>query len=114
MKGTVTRIALVALCLLTLFSTVSCSQPPELSEIKDSIVTLIESSYEVNDLFFGEGLPTYERGSEEANKLGIYMSMDETYRFYEYIKPDSPYVTVDAIKVRAEEVYSKDYLDDVF
>lgn len=31
---------------------------------------------------------------------------------YDYVKPSSPYLTVDAIKEAAEKVYSRDYLED--
>ena len=40
---------------------VSCSKPPEYSEIEARFKELVEASYAINDIFFGEGLATYER-----------------------------------------------------
>lgn len=47
----------------------SCSQPPELESVKDTFVALIEASVEVNEIFFGEGLPTYPRIEGDGNLL---------------------------------------------
>ena len=35
-----------------------CSQPPELSDIKDELIAILEKSYEVNEIIFGDGLKT--------------------------------------------------------
>ena len=50
-------------------SLISCSQPPELDSVKDTFVALIEASVEVNEIFFGEGLPTYPRIEGDGNLL---------------------------------------------
>lgn len=58
MKKTVlTLLAVTLLCPLCLGS---CGAP-EVPEIHDRVVGLVEASYEINEIFFGEGLPTYPR-----------------------------------------------------
>lgn len=56
----------LALTLAVPFFT-SCSNPPELDSVKDEFVALIEKSVEVNNIFFGEGLPTYVRVEGDGN-----------------------------------------------
>ena len=53
-------LVLLAVC-LGLSSLVSCSSHPEYAEIEPRLKELVEASYEINSIFFGEGLPTYER-----------------------------------------------------
>ena len=71
----------IAACLLSLVilagGLISCSNPPELDSVKDEFVALIEASVEVNNIFFGEGLPTYLRIEGDGNL--IYISESNTY-----------------------------------
>lgn len=71
----------IAVCLLSLVilagNMVACSNPPELDDVKDEFVALIEASVEVNNIFFGEGLPTYLRIEGDGNL--IYISESNTY-----------------------------------
>jgi hypothetical protein len=60
---------------------VSCSQPPELDSVKDEFVALIEASVEVNNIFFGEGLPTYKRAEGDGNLIYI----EEHKAYYTFI-----------------------------
>ena len=55
----------------------SCSNPPELDSVKDEFVALIEKSVEVNNIFFGEGLPTYVRIEGDGNL--IYLAEHDAY-----------------------------------
>lgn len=62
MKKTIMRA--LALCMAILLSPallVSCSEPPELDTVRETFISLIQGSVEVNEIFFGEGLPTYPR-----------------------------------------------------
>ncbi len=56
---------------------VSCSKAPELDSVKDEFVALIEASVEVNNIFFGEGLPTYLRAEGDGNL--IYLEEHKAY-----------------------------------
>lgn len=67
----VLSLALSAMLLsLTLLSAVSCA-PPELWEVKDTYVSLIEESAEVNRILFGQGLSVYGEMSYDEES-GIY------------------------------------------
>ena len=60
----------ISLCLALILAVpffTSCSQPPELDSVKDEFIALIEKSVEVNNIFFGEGLPTYVRVEGDGN-----------------------------------------------
>lgn len=99
------------LCLAAILLS-ACAGAPALDEIKPRVIELIEASYEVNDIFFGEGLPVIERGSAFAEENHIYY-MDEGGN-YDYVTEDCPYQTVDMIKAEAEKVYSSEYLASIY
>ena len=75
------KIIITAICLLLILCTfTSCSRPPEFSEIEGRFRELIEASYEINDLLFGEGLEVYPRVYE--NKFEIYKDADGEVHYY--------------------------------
>jgi hypothetical protein len=75
----------IAACLLSLVilagSMVSCSKAPELESVKDEFIALIEASVEVNNIFFGAGLPTYMRAEGDGNLIYL----DEHKAYYTFI-----------------------------
>lgn len=109
---------LLAICLLlalTVISAASCSSkgdPPELCEVKDRLVYLIESSKEMNTLFFGKGLPVYKRGSELSERIRVYGYNEVLY--YDVIREQSDHLSVSAIKKDAEMIYSTEYLKAMY
>lgn len=170
----------------------SCSKPPEYSEIEERFQELVAASGEINMIFFGEGLETYERitdpissmksiveettaedGSvvktyhyyypipdknydkvyayrknlepyvylevlskpdgkreafytDEAKCIYAYALEGYTYvepeiyysaadpEYYDYVRHDCKYTSIDEIKAAAEKVYSKDYLNSIY
>jgi hypothetical protein len=60
---------------------VSCSKAPELESVRDEFIALIEASVEVNNIFFGEGLPTYMRAEGDGNLIYL----DEHKAYYTFI-----------------------------
>ncbi|MBE6576841.1 MAG: hypothetical protein E7653_01720 [Ruminococcaceae bacterium] len=89
------RIVSIILCMILLCLTVtsvsSCSKPPEYAEVEARFKELVEASYDVNKLLFGEGLPTYERIYEAVDE--VYKSEGEggkmTYIYYHYLEDAS-------------------------
>ncbi len=55
----------------------SCSKPPAIESVKQTFIDLIEASVEVNEIFFGEGLPTYPRLEGDGNLI-----YNEEYKTY--------------------------------
>ncbi|MBQ7292105.1 MAG: hypothetical protein IJW79_00045 [Clostridia bacterium] len=113
MKKFIVLVAAVMAC-VTLLASCAGGGAPELKDVKDELVSLIEASYEINGIFFGEGLPTYERGGSYDRKYGLYDPNEHEYAYYEYVTQESPYLFVEQIKAAAEKVYTKDYLEDVY
>ncbi len=81
------RILLVFLCFCMILPAISsCSKPPELSEISERFRQLVEASYEINTIFYGEGLPTYERVTDprESTKVFEKEETGELFHYYEF------------------------------
>lgn len=75
------KIFITALCLILILCTLtSCSRPPEYAEIEGRLKELVEASYEINDLLFGEGLEVYPRVYE--NRFQIYRDADDNVHYY--------------------------------
>jgi hypothetical protein len=81
----------------------SCSKPPEYGEIEERFRKLVEASYEINDIFFGEGLPTYERVTDPKSSLQVRINDETGERLYFYEIKDEVYGRVIA--------YRKSYVD---
>ena len=75
-KGKIIRvIALVAAlvaAICSIFVIRSCSAPPKYEEIKGRFEQLVNDSYAVNVVAFGEGLPTYERVNDPKADVKVY------------------------------------------
>ena len=102
--------------LLIIISSLSAcsSTPPDLNDVKDELVSLVEASYEINDIFFGEGLPTYERGGNYDTAYKLYDGTSAEFDYYEYVTQESPYHFVDQIKTVAEQIYTAEYLKGIY
>ncbi|MBE6596932.1 MAG: hypothetical protein E7641_04595 [Ruminococcaceae bacterium] len=76
-------ISLTLALLFILAALTGCSKPPEYSEIEGRLKELIEASYGVNDILFGEGLPVYERVYEHEIKVYRDKTDNKTHYYYE-------------------------------
>ena len=92
-------IALLLIALMLTASLTSCGKPPEFSEIEGRLRELIEASYEINEVFFGEGLPTYERVSDPKNSMQILRAEDGSRVTYYYELTDEGLGRVVAYRV---------------
>lgn len=82
------RFVCLILCLIMVTSAlVSCTRIPDISEIRDRLYELIEASYEVNPLLFGEGPKTYERIYDPKADIKYYENAGQKY-YYFYVKDD--------------------------
>jgi len=112
----VKRVLAIALALILCFSSIlsltACSALPEINSLKDRFIYLIEESKQLNVIFFGVGLPVYNREGELALKRGIYY--DDKLPAYNTLMYNSPYFTTDSIKQKAESVFSQAYLKLIY
>lgn len=103
----------LALVLILPVCLASCaSQAPALEDVRHRFEAVIEASYEINDIFFGEGLPTHDRDGEFAKENNIYYGF-YGYDAYEFVTENSPYFYIEDIKYAAAQVYSADYLEEI-
>ena len=113
MKRTIVSIILLIAITVTALSFASCSgKSPELESVRDRFIYLIEESKEINTLYFGSGLPVYQRDTLLSIKKGIYY--DDTHTTYERVMESSRYLTINEIKERSERVYSTEYLKAMY
>ncbi len=82
-------------------------KPPKYEEIEARFKELVEKSYDVNVLFFGEGLETYERIYDAHSSLDTYTANENgesvIYQFYEVT--DKQYERVIAFKTLATATF---------
>lgn len=88
----------------------SCSSAPELDEIYDRVVELVEDSRRLNAIFYGAGLPVYDKDSEIYRSL--YEEDSSSYKQeYSIVDPRCGFVSVDSLKEAAEKVWSPELLE---
>ncbi len=113
MKKMIFKAAVRLLCALLAITSIvsfsSCaSKAPEMGELYDRFVYLIEESAEMNEVLFGAGIPVYEHGSLITEKRQIYYGTSQSV--YDLSMEQSKYYDVDGIKLAAERIYSSRYL----
>lgn len=109
-----TAILLLALIMAAGVFSSCASEPPQLGEVKDELVALVEASYGINGIFFGDGLETYARGGKFDKEHHLYDGNDSEYASYEYVTEDCGYLFTEKIKTDAEKVYTLDYLEGIY
>ena len=106
------RIIVICLIIITLLSTtslISCSRrAPELEDVRERFIYLIENSKKVNMIFFGSGLPVYDREGVIATEKGIYYN--DELPAYNRVMEMSSYLTVEEMKQLSNEIYSTEYM----
>ncbi len=103
---------LMSLLLLTLPSCSHHGPPPEVEDVYDRIVEVVEASHEVNVFLFGAGMPVYPRGDAEDELLHRYYGVADNGR--EYVKPYAKFATVEEMQNAVARVYSKGYRESLF
>ncbi|MBQ7318837.1 MAG: hypothetical protein IJW97_01470 [Clostridia bacterium] len=111
MKKRLPALLLAILLLLALpLSLGGCaSDAPEVEQVYDIVVDLVERSYAANDLLYGYGIPVHAIGSALADINYLYNDTD--FADYEYAHELSPYLSIAEIRDTLESVYSSDFLD---
>ena len=69
-------------------SLTSCSRPPDIEEIRGRISELIDASYEINTILFGEGPKTYERVYDPKASMKYHEDGEGNRYYYFYIEDE--------------------------
>ena len=108
------RMAVLLLICLLCAAQVACagSSAPRTQDVYDEVVALIESSIELNDVMFGQGLPVWSFDSDFATEHHLYHDSDDAY--YQYVTDASPYRSIPQLQEAILGIYSKDYAAELF
>lgn len=105
--------SLAVLMLLVLQLLPSCGNTVDEAEIKEAAAALIEASYEINEIYFGDGLPYREEEVKYAEEqLGDENDVENAV--YLNVKEDCGFKSVSEIKAATSAVYSKTYCEQLF
>lgn len=104
---------LAVFVLISVFVLSSCSgSAPKLENVKERFIYLIENSKELNTVYFGKGLPVYDRDGTLAKEKGVYYNDELTA--YNKVMERSKFLSIDEIKARSMEIYSSEYLSALY
>lgn len=111
MRRAVSLLLCAVVLLLSLAGCGGCSsRAPELEEIYDRVVELVEASYRLNTAFYGAGLPVYDKDAAVYEEL--YSNLSSAYQTeYSIVDVRCGILSVDMLKAEAEKVYSPDVLE---
>lgn len=96
MKKVISYLLLIITVLSLCVCFTSCSRVDDV-EAKSIVTRLVQASYELNIIFYGEGLETDG-------------DMDSTYS---WVSENAKYKTKDALVKKTKEIYSNDYSNDM-
>ena len=103
----------ILLCLVSVLSTTSCGAlAPDIDDVYDRFVYLIERSIDINDVLFGAGIPVYDRDALITDKRQIYFGVYQST--YDLSMEQSKYYDVATIKADVEEIFSSNYLKALY
>ncbi len=85
--------------ILLLLSLSGCSKPPKLTEIRDRFEELVLASAEINTIFYGAGLPTYERVTDPRETTETYQKTETGEIFHYYELKDETYGRIIAYRL---------------
>lgn len=114
-KKLICKIFASVICLSLLCSVLcltSCSKKPKIDDVYDRFVELIEESKELNVLFFGAGVPVYEKDSLISDRREVYFAYTKSN--FDIVMENSKYDSIEMIKKKAESVYSTNYLNAIY
>lgn len=85
---------------------------PELDEVYDRLVQVIEASHEVNVLLFGEGLPVYPRGDAEDELVHRYYGVADNGQ--QFVTPYAKFGSIAEMQTAIAAVYSTEYRESLY
>lgn len=109
MKRMLKIVAAVSAAILVLAMAVSCGVDYTDEEIIKEAKALIEGSFEINEIYFGKGLPISAEDSEEARDFATENGLELENVQYLPVTEDSAYTSIDDIKESTAKIYSQSY-----
>lgn len=110
------RILLILLVVIIMLMASCCDASrdpaPEIDEVYDRLVQVIEASHEVNVLLFGAGLPVYTRGDAEDELVHRYYGVADESR--EFVTPYAKYKSIADMQAAIAAVYSTEYRESLY
>ncbi len=113
------RIVCILLALLMLcgawvwLASCDASNPaPDIDEVYDRLVQVIEASHEVNVLLFGAGLPVYPRGDAEDELIHRYYGVADNGQ--QFVTPYAKYTSISEMQTAIAAVYSTEYRESLY
>lgn len=110
------RVFLILLILVTVIMSSCCDasrEPaPNIDEVYDRLVQVIEASHEVNVLLFGAGLPVYPRG--DAEDLLVHRYYGVTDNGQQFVTPYAKYASIAEMQTAIAAVYSTEYRESLY
>lgn len=114
MKKIINIFSLVLVLILSVSMLFSCGVDYTDEEVKAAAEKLIEASFELNDIYFGAGLPVSAEDSEEAKKFAEDNGVElENIQFLP-VTAESPYQSIEDIKEATAKVYSAEYSEYLY
>ncbi len=114
MKRIVKIASLLIAVIMAAMMGVSCGVDYTDEEIKKEAEKLIESSFQINDIYFGKGLPISEKDSEAAKKFAEENGFELDNVQFLPVTEESPYFSIEDIKAATAKVYSKAYCESLY
>lgn len=90
----------------------SCNRAPKIEEVREELISLIEASYEINTIFFGAGLPVYDRNDVIYSDLYNVYASTQYVNSYDVVSLHAKYTSINQIKAAASLVYSPEVLEE--
>ena len=96
------KIVCLILCLVMAMAVfTSCSRKPDIEDIRGRLEELIDASYEINEILFGEGPATYERVYDPKSSLKFYEDKETKERYYYFYIEDEEVGNILAYRKKA-------------
>ena len=114
MKRILTLLLAVLMLVGSAVGLASCSKEPapELDDVYDRLVQVIEASHEVNVLLFGAGLPVYPRGDAEDELVHRYYGVADNGQ--QFVTPYAKYASIAEMQAAIAAVYSTEYRESLY
>lgn len=115
MKRIITLLLALVLLAGAAWGLSSCSaseSAPDIDQVYDRLVQVIEASHEVNVLLFGAGLPVYPRGDAEDELVHRYYGVADNGQ--QFVTPYAKYASIAEMQAAIAAVYSTEYRESLY